>query len=337
MSGGYNPLVLALLRKTKGLGQKAENLSIGLGHGFANQMEGFKQLATNPVAQLDMVNGIGAALSNPRQALESVLMQAKQATTSPLNAGTFAGEMINPRSLAAALGKPMMRDMTAYHGSPHDFDAFDSSKIGTGEGAQAYGHGLYFAEDPKIAKHYKSVLSDDALDRTIKNDPKKVAGELFDEMNDGTHGDKIPWGNNQSLITKEQFTNAFAKEKVDWFVIPEYARAAVTKKYRGKLYNVDIPDEAIGKMLDWDAPVEEMPKPVREAFFAVKPDMRNASLGNMEPEFRNWLRKPETAGVLKDMGYPGIRYLDAGSRQSKKGTRNFVVFDDKILKILSKE
>src|SRR5262245_55536961 len=33
--------------------------------------------------------------------------------------------------------------LTAYHGSPHSFDAFDIGKIGTGEGAQAYGHGLY--------------------------------------------------------------------------------------------------------------------------------------------------------------------------------------------------
>lgn len=43
----------------------------------------------------------------------------------------------------------------AYHGSPHDFDKFDLSKIGTGEGAQAYGHGLYFAENPKVAESYK--------------------------------------------------------------------------------------------------------------------------------------------------------------------------------------
>src|SRR4029079_2118814 len=39
----------------------------------------------------------------------------------------------------------------AYHGSPHDFDKFDLSKIGTGEGAQAYGHGLYFAENEGAA------------------------------------------------------------------------------------------------------------------------------------------------------------------------------------------
>src|SRR5215471_20243846 len=39
----------------------------------------------------------------------------------------------------------------AYHSSPHDFDRFDMSKIGTGEGAQVYGQGLYFAENPAVS------------------------------------------------------------------------------------------------------------------------------------------------------------------------------------------
>src|SRR6478752_1118967 len=39
----------------------------------------------------------------------------------------------------------------AYHSSPHDFDKFDLKKIGTGEGAQVYGHGLYFAENPAVS------------------------------------------------------------------------------------------------------------------------------------------------------------------------------------------
>jgi hypothetical protein len=42
--------------------------------------------------------------------------------------------------------------ITTYHGSPHDFDEFDMSKIGTGEGAQAYGRGLYFAEMKMLQK-----------------------------------------------------------------------------------------------------------------------------------------------------------------------------------------
>src|SRR5262249_29620107 len=48
----------------------------------------------------------------------------------------------------------------AYHGSRHDFARFDASKIGTGEGAQSYGHGLYFAEEPKVGEAYRKKPSD---------------------------------------------------------------------------------------------------------------------------------------------------------------------------------
>lgn len=46
----------------------------------------------------------------------------------------------------------------AYHGSPHDFDRFDSQYIGDGEGAQVYGHGLYFAQAEPVAEHYRAKL-----------------------------------------------------------------------------------------------------------------------------------------------------------------------------------
>ena len=55
-------------------------------------------------------------------------------------------------SKLSALGLP------AYHGSPHDFDKFSLHKIGTGEGAQAYGWGLYFAGDKALAEHYRTQL-----------------------------------------------------------------------------------------------------------------------------------------------------------------------------------
>ena len=52
----------------------------------------------------------------------------------------------------------------AYHGSPHSFDRFSTDNIGTGEGAQAYGYGLYFASSRAVAEHYKKALSDSAWD-----------------------------------------------------------------------------------------------------------------------------------------------------------------------------
>ena len=43
---------------------------------------------------------------------------------------------------------------TVWHGSPHKFDKFDSSKIGTGEGKQQQGIGAYLAESPAVGQKY---------------------------------------------------------------------------------------------------------------------------------------------------------------------------------------
>lgn len=49
---------------------------------------------------------------------------------------------------------------TAWHGSPHDFDQFDLGAIGTGEGAQVHGWGLYFAANREVSEGYIERLSD---------------------------------------------------------------------------------------------------------------------------------------------------------------------------------
>lgn len=54
---------------------------------------------------------------------------------------------------------PDIRFATAWHGTPHNVDRFMTDKIGTGEGAQAYGWGLYFASKRKVAEHYRRTLS----------------------------------------------------------------------------------------------------------------------------------------------------------------------------------
>ena len=52
-----------------------------------------------------------------------------------------------------------LQDMVVYHGSPHKFDKFKLEKIGTGEGAQVYGHGLYFASNRSVAAWYRKQLT----------------------------------------------------------------------------------------------------------------------------------------------------------------------------------
>ena len=89
--------------------------------------------------------------------------------------GAAIGQKIAPaveryveNSIAKNNGAPQwMQDMTrgtlspatVWHGSPHKFDKFDFSKIGTGEGAQAYGHGLYLADSAEVAGGYKAALN----------------------------------------------------------------------------------------------------------------------------------------------------------------------------------
>ena len=50
-------------------------------------------------------------------------------------------------------------EQSAWHGTPHDFGAFDLGAIGTGEGAQVHGWGLYFAQDRKVSEGYKEWLA----------------------------------------------------------------------------------------------------------------------------------------------------------------------------------
>jgi hypothetical protein len=59
----------------------------------------------------------------------------------------------------------LMEDVTGirvFHGSPHDFAEFQTVAIGTGEGAQAFGHGMYFADSERLAIAYRDRLSRDA-------------------------------------------------------------------------------------------------------------------------------------------------------------------------------
>ena len=66
---------------------------------------------------------------------------------------------------------------TAWHGSPHDFDTFDLGAIGTGEGNQSHGWGLYFAKKKLVSRNYQKVLSK----RLGTTNPKLFKVEIPDE------------------------------------------------------------------------------------------------------------------------------------------------------------
>ena len=54
-------------------------------------------------------------------------------------------------------------NQSAWHGTPHDFDGFDLGAIGTGEGTQAHGWGLYFAQNREASQGYRERLKKPGL------------------------------------------------------------------------------------------------------------------------------------------------------------------------------
>lgn len=54
---------------------------------------------------------------------------------------------------------PRILYQPAYHGTPHRFDKFTLDHIGSGEGAQAHGWGLYFAADKAVSEEYRKNLN----------------------------------------------------------------------------------------------------------------------------------------------------------------------------------
>src|SRR3990167_2027108 len=98
--------------------------------------------------------------ANPRPNVTDVFGYGPSWQTYGQNFASNAGEHLpasgdSPEQwVSKMIGILGLGGLTAFHGSPHKFDKFDMSKVGAGEGAQAYGHGLYFAENPEVAKSY---------------------------------------------------------------------------------------------------------------------------------------------------------------------------------------
>jgi hypothetical protein len=310
--------------------------------------------------------------ADPRSAVSQVLDYGRGILSSPGNVVEFLGENISPRPRGP---RPVMQEIDVYHGSPHRFEEFDASKIGTGEGAQSYGYGIYLAESPKVARGYAKTTP-------YRNFERKVAQVYneFDSPEDAMDALKEAGLSNQELLVVQ------ALEKDDWlgFDYPHQAlRAALrnpqdfdlspeTKsslKNLSTIYTADLPDEMVDRMLDWDKRISNQPEFVQKAWAdwretpqakkLIKQMMaRGSSAQDIEKMFANptgetmhkWIYEgygsakggemPKVAKFLKDRGLVGVKYQDAGSRgQGGSGTRNFVVFpsEEKKVKILKRE
>lgn len=75
------------------------------------------------------------------------------------NVYQLSAEEINAKLKELGVSEDIRKQVVAYHGSPYSFDRFSTEKMGTGEGAQAFGWGLYFTDLESIARNYAKVLS----------------------------------------------------------------------------------------------------------------------------------------------------------------------------------
>jgi hypothetical protein len=380
-----------------------------------------------------------------------------------------AGKALGPKAAEMAEGyllkSGLAPQLTAYHGTPHKFapeegaplGKFKTEKIGTGEGAQAYGHGIYFAESPGVAEDYRNVLGSPrnmvAKGRGVYIEPSPMGdgkymlatrsetGKMVGTAGDATQfiypdktfnslADAMRFAKKKGLIAKEARPQLVAINEDGKYVPikkaadvedPQYSQFIAADK--GSLYTVDIPDEMIPRMLDWDKPLSQQSKEVQEALQNSGLLVDVSKVGEVaaekirrlaeQPRVADWAKRDllqtaaqlekspspkHVAGVLKGMqleyginadsgpfsdvandflsfvkgmqavpnmdtgggavsylealygpsgasqrlkeaGIPGVRYLDQGSRDTGKGTSNFVVFpgEEEKVKILERK
>lgn len=223
----------------------------------------------------------------------------------------------DPNEVAPAMGRGVT-PITAYHGSPHDFDRFDASKIGTGEGAQAYGHGLYFAQREGVARDYRDQLTNRATQRfsvgqdtLSKNDlerrlvdnfgmpTKYAAATLLRDVAAGRSWDEIRASSPQ---------DAHWAATIDWL---EKNDVRALPRSEGRMYQTALHLDQ-DKTLDWDRPFTQQPDGVKAALQKIP---RAAPFVRGLASARDVI--PTNAAAAHEMlhaGIEGIRYLDQGSR-----------------------
>lgn len=242
----------------------------------------------------------------------------------------------------------------AYHGSPHKFDKFSLTKIGTGEGAQMYGHGLYFAQNASVAKTYQP----------IDFKAERQAMDLYKEAE-----------RRQDYFAMEVYERFMLHETpdeiVDYFQNPENEydesqqeqAVEIAAKLQGmlsdssNLYEVDLDiDET--NTLDWDVPLSQQSESLRsileEKFYVVDDRLTGqevynqivddyvAAYADTAAKLEALAKFPEVMArikyyvsrELKDAGIRAVQYLDQGSRDAQDNpTRNYVMFDEEAITI----
>jgi len=269
----------------------------------------------------------------------------------------------------------------AFHGSGADFDEFKLEKIGTGEGAQAYGYGLYFTDSEDIAKFYRDAIGGSGykkIDYSSDTHAAKSIPDIDHKEVDGYKSYRIDQANDviKSALKMQRFNvdpdeNAlnifemtFERDGALQIDMRDGTSVSLLKNFEGDSFTVTPLKKAEGKtykvalepkpedLLDYDLPLSQQPKMLKlidNVYGDSEIVILQAGLDPATATGGDFIKALEGVGeqggkraseFLRNVGIFGIKYRAAGSRGSKiddaAAERNYVIFDDKLIKIMEK-
>lgn len=240
-------------------------------------------------------------------------------------------------------------DQGVWHGTPHlgiDESGFKLNAIGSGEGNQAYGWGIYFAGDRSVAEGYRKNLSYREQVRNFRADLPDDAS--FEDVMESMARGELPQSTADVVAAldaddwlgfdypAQAITAAFRElENFD----PSQALRDAIQRWSGQVYQAEIPENS--ELLNWDLPFSQQSESVRSALNKVAGG--TSFMESLQPfedttgeglylALTRDLGSPELASrALAAAGIPGLRYLDGNSRAQGDGTYNYVVWDESLL------
>ena len=264
----------------------------------------------------------------------------------------------------------------AWQGSPHLFDKFALSAIGTGEGAQAHGWGLYFAQARAIGEKYRTALLQNRVTEVRVGDKKYTKRGLFSFFGedqkpiDGAlrhavfflarHKNKTEAikGLRESYVAAKETSPGYAQQLKEAIKI---VQSKDTKKIQsgsknGQLYEVEIPENEV--LLDEQKSFDKQPQSVQQALKKLAKD-RVDFLGDYS--LQEAIDENNTGGSMYDLlvlrlkdlwqqlgdksGANPAEYVSKELNEygvkgitydGRQDGRCFVIFDDKAIDILDK-
>ena len=230
-----------------------------------------------------------------------------------------------------------------YHGSPYKFNKFSTAHMGTGEGLQAFGWGLYFTDSEGIAEFYANALSILTLKDENGNEIK-ISNELANLIKLVYHQYRrldADFIKEKISITARTLGATWAKDAVkELNQIGYFELLPFRYKYRVTLHKGKTPDQYT--WLEWDKPLSKQSEATKKAL------EKQFSLPSFDADFRTAAdfyraraRKfdsdKKASEELLLLGIDGIKFpaesIARGATSDTARGFNYVVFDENAVTI----